>query len=383
MKEFLKILKKHTILLFCIVLLLLQNRWLALSDYGATIDYLGKKACPWIFCLITLISGVLFFYDVFIGITAKSSQKTWNKVQKELMVGVECAIKTHISDDGASLYYDCQCFLLSDESGSTGRVLLDKLCKQFDKEDDLQKERISYLFLAHRSNKSVAEFASTPQGEKFFRKCIKCSNEILRRRTYVDEQKEISEDDFNRVINEFLHFSLLCNTINTNEKIDYIRKVLSWVRTELRKRSAIKVLDIQMFMMALAKLEKNLSYHNVGDKIINRYISKIKKSWRFRRMYWNANYRLWANTSFETSKDRMNDSGFLVAHIWKFGLFYRSILWLIVEIRLCKYKWYYHKSHKNAIAILIMAAPLGNILPTEVDYTDKILTVVKAIGGKE
>lgn len=383
MREFLKLLKKRTILLLCIVLLLLQNRWLALSDYGATIDYWGRIACPWILVAITIISGALFAYDIFIGITAKSSQKTWNKVKKELLVGVECAIKTHFSDDGVSLYDDCRCFLLADESGSTGQILLDELCKQFDKEDNLQKEKISYLFLAHKSNKRVAEFASTPHGEKFFRKCIKCSNEVLLRRTYVDEQKEITKDDLNRVINELLHFSLLSNTINTNEKIDYIRKVLSWIRGELRKRSAIRVLDIQTFMMALAKLEKNLCYHNVNDKIINKYISKIKRSWCFRRMYWNANYRLWTNTSFETINDRLNDSGFLVAHIWKFGLLYRIILWIIVQIRLCKYRRCYHKTHKNAIAILIMAAPLGNVLPTEVDYTDKILTVVKAIGGKE
>lgn len=369
--------KRFAALIICAVLLLMLNRILALSSFGEFIQHNGQTICHSILCVVFFIDVLLFVYGVALDILNYYSKKIYNKTLHVLSIGIEQKIK----DSSTSLYDECLCLLMSYNSSPASSILIQKLCAQFYEGNSTQKERIAYLFIVNKANKSIAAFCNTPKGSAFLKKCEQCSNEVLLRRTFADAKIDFSSVEFEKLINEFLHFSLFSNIINTNEMIDYIRKVLSWIKREIKNKNSIKDVNFQLFIMVLAKLEKKLSYHNVNDGIINTYISRIKQSCRFRCMYFAAICRLLRNTTNETCNERMNDVGLIVAHIWKFGLLYRAALLLAVRFKLGDYNSEYLKKHNDAMAILVMVTPLGNIIKPDDSIVDKILTIISAIGG--
>lgn len=367
----------------CAVLLLIQNRVIALSRFGTWIGEHGESVFDFCLNVVFWFEVVLHSYEILLSLSAFLCKTVWKNVHNELEISIECRLKDHSKEDEITLYDECCCLLLSYDKSPSDPVLISKLCEQFEMSDSLQKERIAYLFLAHRSNKSIAEFCSKETGIKFLQQCEGCSKEVLYRTTYDDANLQQCSNMFGHIINEFLHYSLLSNIVNTDEQIDYIRRVLSWVRCELRENHYIENSELQMFLIVLAKFERNLTYHNINDKLINKYIRDIKKSIKFKLMYLMAYCRLWKHENCNENKEHMSDSAFVVAHIWNFGLIYRLVLIGLVLHRLCEYRKNYHIKHKEAVEILVIATPLGAVLSGEQNQTDRILTVISAVGGKK
>lgn len=380
-----KLVKKVIVLLISAVLLLAVDRWLALSSIGTFIEKNYELVISKLLQTVFWIDLAWVIYDILRYFSCYSSKRMWDKTVKDLEIGIGQNMKADMDDTYDPLNAESLYFLMSYEKSTMDNLLLQKLKQNFEKEGEnsLRKEEISYLFLANKSNKSIAEFCNTPDGNLFLQSCEQCSQKVVTRTTFTCKRIDFSSGEFKAIINEFLHLSLPNGAINTDEKIDYIRKVLSWIRLELRNKNSFRDADFQMFMMVLAKVERNLFYHNVTDKMIHTYIKKIKTSWHFRRMYWNANRRLWSKKTNTIYAERMCDVGLIVAYIRKFGLVYRTLLRLVVYFKLEEYELEYHKNYKDAMAILVLATPLSNIKMPDENYADKVLTIINAVGGSK
>lgn len=298
MEKSIKFIKEIIILVITVVFLLVFNRRIAVSyenflerNYEAIILY-GLN-------LIFITEVIRLVYDVICIVTFKMSHMLWMSTLNDLKVGIGQNFSG--CDESSNGEYEdiliSQCFglFMAHADDCLPSELIYEMKHRFEDETVpmTDKEEIAYIILSNKANRNIAEFCSTPQGREFFLSCERISQTVIRRSTFTCKRISFDSAEFRSITNEFLHIGLAYGTINTDERIDYIRKVLSWVRQELKNKSSMDNQCFQKFILALSKIENKLIYHDLRDKLIEIYIKQIKKSWSFKRMYWNANKRLW------------------------------------------------------------------------------------------
>lgn len=380
-----RFIKEVIVLAVTVALLIFFNCYLAVRHE----DFINQNGVAFIDWGLEFIGAIEFLrvaYYFIRNATFKMARARWKSTLNDLRVGV----KQNLRDSNSILSSDVSADLLISQclgltmaytEGCNHNDLLEelRLCFENEKCPVLDKEEIAYVILSNKGNKSVAEFCSTPQGHEFFLACESMSQNLIRRSTFVCEKVAFDSEEFRSITNEFFHIGLAYGTINTDERVDYIRKVLSWVRQEIKRKSSVDSMNFQRFVLALSKIENNLIYHNLDDELIETYIKQIKRSWYFRRMYWNANMRLWFKKYHTALTDRVCDVDFVITYSKKFGIFYRFALHSAIRRRMREYKSVYHENFRDAVPILILAVPLGNMGTPDNNYVDMLSTVLNFV----
>lgn len=242
----------------------------------------------------------------------------------------------------------------------------------------LSQPDIAFFFLSNQYNNSIIEFLN--RFPDFRNKCLSCSKDIMNQATYNDSLIEFDSYKLRNITNEFMHFCIGNNSVDINKWIDYIRKVLSWICCQVKKKELFSNYELKRFMLIIPRLEQRLLYLGIDDKMIKLYIKKLKKSFCLTKMVYDSNKLLW-QLEGDSLVAYTCSVGLLISYPEKFNLLYQFLMQQAVAKKRKIFKEQYHTYYRDAITLVFSIIPLGQINSPNQDIADKILSIINLFGG--
>ncbi len=375
-----------------IILIIMILSFLLWLNFNIAQTVLGEFLAEYGLYTISILSHIVLIYELIMliyGLIKRDSYKQslaqWKRTVEILEPGVDGQISEHLDNRESyrkeDLEAECSCYLMSYVGKLTGDRALDFLGVSFasDKEDPVRREELSYFFLSNLNNSSVKRFLKTEKGTSLFDECQLCSKAIVERKTSItllDDEKGIKQ-----IANEFLHMCVQSVQIDSQETIHHIKSVLSWICSKLDAPGFVASIDFKLLLVSIPKLEKKFEYFGVNDNLLDKYIKRIRHSRNMKRLVSESVNQLCEGKN--NLQEMMCNALFISAYHEMFNVSKQGKLRKNVRTSVLEYENVYHKQYSKGLNILISAIPLGSLEDPHFGLTDRLLSVMSAMGGKE